>query len=63
MPPAAVLNADRNSANQMTTDRRAIVQADVIRRLRGVCSHLSEEEFHRLVNKMVERQLKYEIAK
>jgi hypothetical protein len=44
----------------LTPDRPAIVRADLIRRLRPVCLHLSEEDFLRLVDEIAERQLKYE---
>jgi hypothetical protein len=46
----------------VTPERQAIVRADIVRRLRTVCADLPEEEFLRLVEQMVARQLKYEIT-
>jgi hypothetical protein len=34
-----------------------------MRRLRPVCAQMPEDEFLQLVDEMVERQLKYEVAK
>ena len=40
--------------------REKKVREDLTRRLRGVCSNLSDEEFEKLVRVMVARQLKCE---
>ena len=40
--------------------RREIIQADITRRIRRVCGHLSEEEFSELVNNMTDRQIRSE---
>ena len=40
--------------------RRATIQADIARRLRGICGHLPETEFQSLVEEMTDRQLRGE---
>ncbi len=43
------------------TERLAVLQADIAARLRGVCSHLSEESFQELVRDVAVVRLKYDI--
>ena len=43
--------------------RRETIRADLVRRLRAVCAHLSDDDFSGLVDVMVERQLKGERRK
>jgi hypothetical protein len=45
---------------QLEAARRASVRADIARRVKRACTHLSEEEFSRLVDEMTDRQLKGE---
>jgi hypothetical protein len=40
--------------------RRASIRADIAKRVKRACTHLSDEEFSRLVDEMTERQLKGE---
>ena len=40
--------------------RRDIIRDDIAKRLRNVCSHLSDAEFRKLVNAMAEQKLKGE---
>lgn len=42
------------------TERLAVLQADIAARLRGVCSHLSEESFQELVRDVAVVRLKYD---
>lgn len=44
----------------LLAERKETIRADISRRLRSVCAHLSDEEFARLVETMVERKLKGE---
>lgn len=40
--------------------RREAIRADIAKRLRNVCSHLSDQEFDKLVEGMVDQKLKSE---
>lgn len=40
--------------------RREIIRDDIAKRIRKVCSHLSEADFKNLVNEMAEQKLKGE---
>lgn len=40
--------------------REKAVREDIARRLRGVCSNFSDEEFQKLVTEMADRQVKRE---
>ena len=40
--------------------RRDLIREDIAKRLRKVCSHLSEKEFTKLVNSMADQKLKGE---
>jgi hypothetical protein len=40
--------------------RRDAIREDIAKRLRKVCSHLSDADFKELVNQMAERKLKGE---
>ena len=59
-------DSDNNSPfgeDRYNSLRKETIRADLIRRLRNVCAHLSEEDFSRLMDVMVERQLKSERRK
>jgi hypothetical protein len=45
---------------ELEAARRAGIRADISKRIRRACTHLSEEEFTRLVDEMTDRQLKGE---
>jgi hypothetical protein len=45
---------------ELEAARRAGILADISKRIRRACTHLSEEEFTRLVDEMTDRQLKGE---
>ena len=45
---------------ELEAARRASVRADIARRVKRACTHLSDEEFSRLVDEMTDRQLKGE---
>jgi hypothetical protein len=45
---------------ELEAARRASVRADIAKRIRRACTHLSDEEFSRLVDEMTDRQLKGE---
>lgn len=49
-----------NTVAELEAARRASVRADIAKRVRRACTHLSEEEFSRLVDAMTDRQLKGE---
>jgi len=60
-----MLGAERESradvtVAQLEAARRASVRADIAKRVKRACTHLSDEEFSRLVDEMTERQLKGE---
>ena len=48
------------SVAQLEAARRASVRADIARRVKRACTHLSEAEFSKLVDEMTDRQLKGE---
>ena len=61
----AMLGAEREARVDLTiaeleAARRASVRADIAKRVKGACTHLSDEEFSRLVDEMTDRQLKGE---
>lgn len=43
--------------------RRNVIRDDIAKRLRHVCSHLSEKEFTKLVNSMADQKLRGERSK
>ena len=43
--------------------RRDMIRDDIAKRLRHICSHLSEKEFTKLVNSMADQKLKGERSK
>ena len=45
---------------ELEAARRATVRADIAKRIRRACTHLSDEEFSKLVDEMTDRQLKGE---
>jgi hypothetical protein len=45
---------------ELEAARRESVRADIAKRIRRACTHLSDEEFSRLVDEMTDRQLKGE---
>jgi len=51
--------ADSSNGGTHSTRRKAI-REDLTRRLREVCSHMSDEDFRQLVEVMAERQLRSE---
>jgi hypothetical protein len=40
--------------------RREMIRADIAKRLRNVCRHLSDQEFAKLVESMVDQKIKGE---
>lgn len=48
------------SVAQLEAARRASVRADIARRVKRACTHLSDAEFSQLVDEMTDRQLKGE---
>lgn len=60
-----MFGADRDSQEDVSVAaleaaRRASIRADIAKRVKRACTHLSDEEFSRLVDEMTERQLKGE---
>jgi hypothetical protein len=60
-----MLGAERESradvtVAQLEAARRASVRADIAKRVKRACTHLSDEEFSRLIDEMTDRQLKGE---
>lgn len=60
-----MLRAEREARADVTVSelaaaRRAHVRADIAKRVRKACTHLSDEDFSRLVDEMTDRQLKGE---
>ena len=60
-----MFGADRESqvdvsAAALEAARKASIRADIAKRVKRACTHLSDEEFSRLVDEMTERQLKGE---
>jgi hypothetical protein len=51
------------SSGRIEIDRRAIVRADIERRLKKVCANFSDEDFRELVDLMTDRKLKSERVK
>ncbi len=53
---------DRSASNDdaMLHTRRDVIRNDIAKRIRNVCSHLSDTEFRKLVNEMAEQKLKGE---
>lgn len=49
-----------SSPDEIHSLREKAVREELARRLRGVCSNFSEEEFQELVAKMADRQVKRE---
>jgi len=45
---------------EMEAVRRASVRADIARRIKRACTHLTDDEFTRLVDEMTDRQLRGE---
>lgn len=45
---------------ELEAARRASVRADIVKRIRRACTHLSDAEFSQLVDEMTDRQLKGE---
>lgn len=43
--------------------RRDLIREDIAKRLRNICSHLSEKEFTKLVNSMADQKLRGERKK
>lgn len=43
--------------------RKETIRADLVRRLRNVCAHLSDEDFSHLIDMMVDRQIRSERRK
>jgi hypothetical protein len=48
------------TVNELEAARRATVHADIAKRVRRACTHLSDEEFSRLVDEMTDRQIRAE---
>ena len=46
-------------ANQ-PDDRKEVIRADISKRLRSICSHLSDDDFAKLVESMAEQKLRGE---
>ena len=60
-----MLGAEREARVDITVAeleaaRRASVRADIVKRVKRACTHLSDEEFSQLVDEMTDRQLKGE---
>jgi len=53
---------DRSASNDdaLLHTRRDVIRDDIAKRIRNVCSHLSDAEFKKLVNEMAEQKLKGE---
>jgi len=53
---------DRTTSSEDTffNTRRDVIRDDIAKRIRNVCSHLSDAEFKKLVNQMAEQKLKGE---
>jgi hypothetical protein len=45
---------------ELEAARRASVRADIAKRVKRACTHLSDEEFSRLVDEMTDRQIRGE---
>lgn len=52
-----------SSQNAYDHSRRDEIRADIAKRLRHVCAHLSDKEFAKLVETMVDQKLKGERSK
>ena len=49
-----------SSDDALLRTRRDVIREDIAKRIRNVCSHLSDAEFKKLVNEMAEQKLKGE---
>jgi hypothetical protein len=48
------------TVGEMEAARRAGIRADISRRIKRACTHLTDDEFTRLVDEMTDRQLRGE---
>jgi hypothetical protein len=52
--------SDASSEDAFFHSRRSTIRDDIAKRLRHVCAHLSDKEFAKLVETMVDQKLKGE---